>query len=102
VGNNGSAFAGLSANTMFYNLSGGLGMLIGRFATIIPAIALAGLLARKGKVPATSASFPTTGPLFIILVVAVVLLIGALTFFPVFTLGPILEHLFLQGGIITG
>lgn len=102
IGNNGSAFAGLSANTVFYNLSGGLGMLIGRFATIIPAIALAGLLAQKGKVPATSASFPTTGPLFIILVVAVVILIGALTFFPVFTLGPILEHLFLQGGVVTG
>lgn len=102
IGNNGSAFAGLSANTVFYNLSGGLGMLIGRFATIIPAIALAGLLAQKGKVPATSASFPTTGPLFIILVVAVVILIGALTFFPVFTLGPILEHLFLQGGVLTG
>lgn len=102
VGNNGSAFAGLSANTVFYNLSGGLGMLIGRFATIIPAIALAGFLAQKGKVPMTSASFPTTGPLFIGLVVAVVILIGALTFFPVFTLGPILDHLFLQGGAITG
>lgn len=102
VGNNGSAFAGLSANTVFYNLSGGLGMLIGRFATIIPAIALAGLLAQKGKVPVTSASFPTTGPLFVILVVAVILLIGALSFFPVFTLGPILDHLFLQGGTITG
>ncbi|MCE5214637.1 MAG: potassium-transporting ATPase subunit KdpA [Methanobacterium sp.] len=102
VGNNGSAFAGLSVNTVFYNLFGGLGMLIGRFATIIPAIALAGLLAQKGKVPTSSASFPTTGPLFVILVVAVVILIGALTFFPVFTLGPILDHLFLQGGIITG
>jgi len=101
VGNNGSAFAGLSANSVFYNLSGGLGMLIGRFATILPAIALAGLLAQKGKVPANSASFPTTGPLFIILVVAVVILIGALTFFPVFTLGPILDHLFLQGGVVT-
>lgn len=101
VGNNGSAFAGLSANTIFYNLSGGLGMLIGRFATILPAIALAGLLAQKGTAPTTSASFPTTGPLFIILVVAVVVLIGALTFFPVFTLGPILDHFFLQGGNIT-
>lgn len=101
VANNGSAFAGLSANTLYYNLAGGLGMLIGRFITIIPAIALAGLLARKGKVPVTSASFPTTGPLFIILVVAVVVLIGALSFFPVFTLGPILDHLFMQGGILT-
>jgi K+-transporting ATPase ATPase A chain len=101
VGNNGSAFAGLSANTVFYNLTGGLAMLIGRFGTILPAIALAGLLAQKGKVPMTSASFPTTGPLFIIIVVAVVILLGALTFFPVFTLGPILDHLFLQGGNIT-
>lgn len=101
VGNNGSAFAGLNVNTIFYNLSGGLGMLIGRFATIIPAIVLGGLLAQKGKVPVTSASFPTTGPLFIILVIAVVILIGALTFFPVFTLGPILDHLFMIGGNIT-
>ncbi len=101
VGNNGSAFAGLSANTVFYNLTGGLAMLIGRFGTIIPAIALAGLLAQKGKVPITSASFPTTGPLFILIVVAVVILLGALTFFPVFTLGPILDHLFLYGGHIT-
>ncbi len=101
IGNNGSAFAGLSANTLFYNLTGGLAMLVGRFATIIPAIALAGLLAQKGKVPITSASFPTTGPLFIIIVVAVVILLGALTFFPVFTLGPILDHLFLYGGHIT-
>ncbi len=101
VGNNGSAFAGLNSNTLFYNLTGGLAMLIGRFGTIIPAIALAGLLAQKGKVPITSASFPTTGPLFILIVVAVVILLGALTFFPVFTLGPILDHLFLYGGHIT-
>jgi K+-transporting ATPase ATPase A chain len=101
IGNNGSAFAGLSANTLFYNLTGGLAMLIGRFATIIPAIALAGLLAQKGKVQMTSASFPTTGPLFVLIVVAVVILLGALTFFPVFTLGPILDHLFLYGGHIT-
>ncbi len=101
IGNNGSAFAGLSANTLFYNLTGGLAMLIGRFATIIPAIALAGLLAQKGKVQMTSASFPTTGPLFVLIVVAVVIILGALTFFPVFTLGPILDHLFLYGGHIT-
>jgi potassium-transporting ATPase potassium-binding subunit len=98
VGNNGSAFAGLSANTVFYNLTGGVAMLIGRFATIIPAIALAGLLAQKGKIPISSATFPTTGPLFIILVVMVVILLGALTFFSVFALGPGLEHLFMQGG----
>jgi K+-transporting ATPase ATPase A chain len=101
VGNNGSAFAGLSANTPFYNIGLGVCMLIGRFATIIPAIALAGLLAQKGKVPMTSGTFPTTGPLFILLVVAVVILIGVLSFFPAFTLGPILDHLFLYGGHIT-
>ncbi|WP_321422710.1 potassium-transporting ATPase subunit KdpA [uncultured Methanobacterium sp.] len=101
IGNNGSAFAGLSANTVFYNLTLGLAMLIGRFATIIPAIALAGLLAKKGKVPTSSATFPTTGPLFIILVAGVVILLGALTFFSVFALGPGLDHLFMQGGNIT-
>jgi K+-transporting ATPase ATPase A chain len=101
IGNNGSAFAGLNANTVFYNLTGGLAMLIGRFATIIPAIALAGLLAQKGKIPTSSATFPTTGPLFIILVVMVVILLGALTFFSVFALGPGLEHLFMQGGTLT-
>lgn len=101
IGNNGSALAGLNANTVFYNLTGGLAMLIGRFATIIPAIALAGLLAKKGKVPITDASFPTTGPLFIILVVGVVILLGALTFFSVLALGPGLDHLFMQGGKIT-
>ena len=101
IGNNGSAFAGLSANTVFYNLTLGLAMLIGRFATIIPAIALAGLLAKKGKVPTSSATFPTTGPLFIILVAGVVILLGVLTFFSVFALGPGLDHLFMQGGNIT-
>jgi potassium-transporting ATPase potassium-binding subunit len=101
VGNNGSAFAGLSANTVFYNLTSGLAMLIGRFATIIPAIAIAGLLAKKSKVPMSAASFPTTGPLFIILVVGVVILLGALTFFSVFALGPGLDQLFMQGGRIT-
>ena len=101
IGNNGSAFAGLSANTVFYNLTLGLAMLIGRFATIIPAIALAGLLAKKGKVPTSSATFPTTGPLFIILVAGVVILLGVLTFFSVFALGPGIDHLFMQGGNIS-
>jgi potassium-transporting ATPase potassium-binding subunit len=101
VGNNGSAFAGLSANTVFYNLTLGLAMLIGRFATIIPAIAIAGLLAKKSKVPMSAATFPTTGPLFIILVVGVVILLGVLTFFSVFALGPGLDQLFMQGGRIT-
>jgi len=97
LANNGSAFAGLSANTVFYNLTTGLGILIGRFATIIPAIAIAGSLSRKGKVPVNSASFPTTGPLFVIMVVAVIVIIGALTYFPIFALGPGLEHLLMLG-----
>ena len=98
LANNGSAFAGLSANTVFYNLTLGLGMLIGRFAVIIPALAIAGALAKKGKVPITSAAFPSTSVLFVILLVMVVLIVGALTFFPVFALGPILEQLLMNGG----
>lgn len=97
LANNGSAFAGLSANTVFYNLTTGLGILIGRFATIIPAIAIAGSLSQKGKVPVNSASFPTTGPLFVIMVTAVIIIIGALTYFPIFALGPGLEHLLMMG-----
>jgi len=94
-GNNGSAFAGLNANTPFYNILLGIGMLIGRFATIIPALALAGSLAEKKLIPTTQATFPTTGALFAIMVVAVVIIMGALTFFPFYSLGPILEHLIL-------
>ena len=97
--NNGSAFAGLSANTIFYNLTIGLAMLIGRFIVIIPALAIAGALAAKGKVPTDASSFPSTNILFVVMLVAVVVVVGALTFFPVFSLGPILEHLFLQGGL---
>jgi K+-transporting ATPase ATPase A chain len=97
LANNGSAFAGLSANTVFYNLTTGLGILIGRFATIIPAIAIAGSLSQKGKVSVNSASFPTTGPLFVIMVTAVIIIIGALTYFPIFALGPGLEHLLMMG-----
>ena len=97
LANNGSAFAGLSANTVFYNLTTGLGILIGRFATVIPAIAIAGSLSQKGKVPVNSASFPTTGPLFVIMVAAVIIIIGALTYFPIFALGPGLEHLLMPG-----
>ncbi len=97
--NNGSAFAGLSANTVFYNLTLGLAMLIGRFIVIIPALAIAGALAAKGRVPVDASSFPSTNVLFVVMLVAVVVVVGALTFFPVFSLGPILEHLFLQGGL---
>lgn len=99
LANNGSAFAGLTANTVFYNLTLGLGMLIGRFVVIIPALAIAGSLAKKGKVPMSSASFPSTNALFVIMLVSVVIVVGALTFFPVYSLGPILEQLMMQGGI---
>ena len=97
--NNGSAFAGLSANTVFYNLTLGLAMFIGRFIVIIPALAIAGSLAAKGRVPTDASTFPSTSALFVLMLVSVVVIVGALTFFPVFALGPILEHLFLQGGL---
>jgi K+-transporting ATPase ATPase A chain len=97
-GNNGSAFAGLSANTVFYNLATALGMLVGRFATILPALALAGSLAQKRIVPASSATLPVASPLFVIMLVGTVIIVGALTFFPVFVLGPILDHLLLAAG----
>jgi potassium-transporting ATPase potassium-binding subunit len=91
--NNGSAFAGISANTMFYNLTGAVSMLVGRFWMIIPAMAIAGSLAAKKRVPASSGTFPTTGSLFVGLVVGVIVIIGGLTFFPALALGPIVEHL---------
>ena len=97
-GNNGSAFAGLNANTVFYNLTTSLAMLVGRFSTIIPALAIAGSLANKKIVPTSIATFPTTGLLFIIMLVGVIIIVGALTFFPVFTLGPLLEHLLMMTG----
>lgn len=97
-GNNGSAFAGLNANTIFYNLATAFGMLAGRFATILPALALAGSLAQKRIVPASSATLPVASPLFVIMLVGTVIIVGALTFFPVFVLGPILEHLLMQAG----
>ncbi|HSA06834.1 MAG TPA: potassium-transporting ATPase subunit KdpA [Candidatus Gastranaerophilales bacterium] len=92
AGNNGSAFAGLNANTPFYNLTLAVAMLVGRFATIIPSLTIAGSLAQKKSTPEIS-RFPTSGPLFIISIVAVVVVVGALTFFPVLVIGPILEHL---------
>lgn len=96
--NNGSAFAGLSANTMFYNVLLGIGMLVGRFFVIVPALAIAGSLAAKKTVPASAGTFPTTGPLFAGLVIGVILIIGGLTFFPSLALGPIVEHLAIAGG----
>lgn len=93
VGNNGSAFAGLTANTPFWNLTLAAAMLIGRFAVIVPMLAVAGSLAMKSRSPATSGSFPTDGPLFIGLLVAIVLIVGGLTYFPALALGPLVEHL---------
>jgi potassium-transporting ATPase potassium-binding subunit len=97
-GNNGSAFAGLGSNTPFYNWTLGMVMLIGRFAEIIPVLALAGSLVRKRVVPAGLGTFPTTGPLFVALMIGVILIIGALTYFPAYSLGPIVEHLLMQAG----
>lgn len=96
--NNGSAFGGLNANTVFYNLMTAAAMIVGRFSTIIPALAIAGSLAKKNSVPETSATFQTAGPLFVGLLVSVVIVTGALTFFPALSLGPILEHLLMEIG----
>jgi len=98
-GNNGSAFAGLNADSVFYNLVTSAAMLTGRFATILPALAMAGSLAEKKIVPASAATFPTTGLLFSAMLIGVILIVGALTFFPVFALGPLLEQLFVYAGI---
>ncbi len=90
--NNGSAFAGLDANTPWFNITTGLAMLIGRFLMIIPLLAVAGSLARKRLVPASAGTFPTHGALFVVLLVGVVVIVGALTFFPALALGPVVEH----------
>jgi K+-transporting ATPase ATPase A chain len=95
TGNNGSAFAGLSPNTPWYNLTLGLAMLIGRFLMIIPLLAAAGSLAAKKQVAVSAGTFPTHGPLFVGLLVGVVIIVGALTFFPALSLGPIVEHLLM-------
>ena len=96
--NNGSAFAGINPNTPWYNLMTGLAMLIGRFGFILPTLAIAGSLAAKKKVPVTSGTLPTHGPLFVGLLVGVVVVIGALTFFPALSLGPLVEHFFMREG----
>jgi K+-transporting ATPase ATPase A chain len=98
TGNNGSAFGGISANTLFYNLSGAMAMMVGRFWMIIPAMAIAGALAAKKTVPASAGTFPTTGPLFVGLVVGTILIVGGLTFFPALALGPIVEHVAMTAG----
>jgi K+-transporting ATPase ATPase A chain len=96
--NNGSAFAGLSANTPFYNMTLGITMLVGRFLIIIPMLAAAGSLASKKRVPVTSGTLPTHGVLFVGLLIGTVVIVGALTFFPALSLSPIVEHLLMQAG----
>ena len=98
AGNNGSAFAGLNANTLFYNSLLGVDMFLGRFFMLIPILGIAGSLAGKKRVPASAGTFPVTGPLFAILLVGVIVIVGALTFFPAFSLGPIVEHLLMGAG----
>jgi K+-transporting ATPase ATPase A chain len=98
TGNNGSAFGGLNANTPWYNLTLGLSMLIGRFLFLIPILAAAGSLAAKKKVPVTSGTFPTHGPLFVGLLVGTVVIIAVLTYFPAVSLGPIVEHYLMHSG----
>jgi K+-transporting ATPase ATPase A chain len=100
TGNNGSAFAGLSGNTFFYNLTLASSMFVGRFFMIVPAMALAGSLAGKKSIPPSAGTLPTTGGLFVGLVVGVILIIGGLTFFPALALGPIVEHLAMTAGTL--
>jgi len=100
--NNGSAFAGLSANTLWYNLTIGFDMLFGRFFMVLPVLAIAGNLAKKKIAPETVGTFPVTTPLFATLLVSVILIVGALTFFPALSLGPILEHLLMHAGKVFG
>lgn len=96
--NNGSAFGGLTGNILFYNLAGAVAMFVGRFWMIVPAMAIAGSLAQKKTVAASLGTFPTTGTLFVGLLVGVILIVGGLTFFPALALGPIVEHLAMQAG----
>jgi K+-transporting ATPase ATPase A chain len=98
TGNNGSAFAGINANTPFFNTTIGLAMLSGRFLMLIPLLAAAGSLAQKKLVPVSAGTFPTHGPLFVGLLVGVVLIVGALTYFPALSLGPIVEHFLMHQG----
>jgi K+-transporting ATPase ATPase A chain len=98
VGNNGSAFAGINANTMYLDTTLGIAMLCGRFLMLIPLLAAAGSLAQKKLVPVSAGTFPTHGPMFVVLLVGVVLIVGALTFFPALSLGPIVEHFLMHQG----
>ncbi|MGH7527951.1 MAG: potassium-transporting ATPase subunit KdpA, partial [Gemmatimonadales bacterium] len=98
TGNNGSAFAGLTGSTYYYNTLFGLAMLIGRFAMIVPMVALGGFLSERKIAPETAGSFPVTTPLFVVLLIGVILIVGALTFFPALSLGPIVEHFLMESG----
>ena len=100
AGNNGSAFAGLNANTLFYNTTLGFDMFLGRFFMLIPILGIAGSLAAKKKVPESAGTFPVTGPIFTVLLVGVILIVGALTFFPAFSLGPLVEDLLMKAGTL--
>ncbi|MQP68433.1 potassium-transporting ATPase subunit KdpA [Niveispirillum sp. SYP-B3756] len=102
TGNNGSAFGGFSANTPYHNSMIGLAMLLGRFAVIVPTLAIAGSLVTKKTLPASAGTFPTHGGLFIGLLIATIVIVGGLTFFPALALGPIAEHLSLQAGTLFG
>ncbi len=98
AGNNGSAFGGLTGNTPWYNTTLGIAMLLGRFAYVVPVMAIAGSLAAKVKVPASAGTFPTDGPLFVGLLIGIILILGGLQFFPALALGPIVEHLAMLAG----
>jgi K+-transporting ATPase ATPase A chain len=98
--NNGSAFAGISANTPFWNTTLGIDMIVGRFFVMIPALAIAGALAAKKTLPPSAGTFPTTGPLFVGLVIGVIIIVGGLTFFPAVALGPIVEHYAMIAGTL--
>ena len=100
AGNNGSAFGGLNANTPWYNVSLAFDMFFGRFFMLIPILGIAGSLAGKKKIPESAGTFPVTGPLFAVLLVGVIVIVGALTFFPAFSLGPIVEHLLMKAGTL--
>src|SRR3954463_15439351 len=97
--NNGSAFAGLSGNTLWYNLTIAVAMLVGRFFVIVPMLAIAGSLAAKKRAPVSAGTFPTHDALFVGLLAGVILIVGGLTFFPALALGPIVEHLSMNAGI---
>ncbi len=100
TGNNGSAFAGISANTPFWNTTMGIAMMIGRFLFVIPALAVAGSLAAKKTVPPSAGTFPTHGPMFVGLAIGVILIVGGLTFFPALALGPVVEHFAMNAGTL--